>query len=93
MKQNGNNPKNGYNHQDYVTAVTFLNRTQIDCLDKMGKDFLFKQGHKLSRSKILSELVDFLAKVHVDVNKIDLERESLADGIMRQMKDEDKATG
>ncbi|MCM8796857.1 MAG: hypothetical protein NC923_03140 [Candidatus Omnitrophica bacterium] len=40
-------------------VVTFLNREEIDFLDKFGKDALFSSGAKLSRAKIISWLVDF----------------------------------
>ena len=51
-----------------ITCVTFLNREQIDCLDKISKDYMFKYGHKLPRSQILSELVNLL--LHLKINLI-----------------------
>jgi len=79
--------KNG-NHNNAATVVTFLNRHQIDYLDKVGKDCFFKYGHKLSRSKILFELVNFFLTTGIDIKKIDLEHECLCDGMLRLMRDE-----
>lgn len=47
-------------------VVTFLNRGEIDFLDKLGKDALFSTGLKLSRAKIISWLVDFMQKLNID---------------------------
>ena len=82
--------KNNNNNHDSVTTVTFLNRQQIDYLDKLGKDSLFMYGHKLSRSKTLSELVSLLMNMGVDFKEIDLNNESLSEGILRLMRDEHK---
>jgi len=46
-------------------VVTFLNREEVDFLDKIGKDALFSTGLKLSRAKILSWLVDFIEKLKI----------------------------
>ena len=81
--KNGNN-----NNNNSVTAVTLLNRKQIDCLDKLGKDCFFKYGRKLSRSKILSELVNLLMNMKVNIKKVDLENENLWEGILRVLKNE-----
>lgn len=47
-------------------VVTFLNRDEVDFLDKLGKDALFSTGIKLSRARIISWLVDFIEKLNVD---------------------------
>jgi len=39
-------------------VVTFLNRGEVDFLDKIGKDALFSSGMKLSRAKLIAWLVD-----------------------------------
>lgn len=41
-------------------VVTFLNREEVDFLDKLGKDALFSTGLKLSRVKLIAWLVDFM---------------------------------
>lgn len=69
-----------------ATVVTFLNRNQVDFLDKIGKDCFFKHGYKLSRSKILSELVQLLMNLGIDVEELDLNVESLREGLLRFIK-------
>jgi hypothetical protein len=58
--------------------VTFLDREEIDFLDKLGKDALFSCGIKISRAKILSWLVDFIQKLNLNGenirSEIDLEK-------------------
>ena len=46
-------------------VVTFLNRQEVDFLDKLGKDALFSTGLKLSRAKIISWLVDFMKEINI----------------------------
>ena len=46
-------------------VVTFLDRNQIDYLDKLGKDALFSTGVKFPRTRIISSLIDLLRKVNV----------------------------
>jgi len=80
------------NNNNEAAVVTFLNREQIDCLDKVGKDSFFKYGRKLSRSKILSELVDLLMRIEPYVEKLDLSDESLCEGILNLLRDRLKDT-
>ena len=47
-------------------VVTFLNRNEIDFLDKLGKDALFSTGTKLSRAKLIAWLVDFLKELKIN---------------------------
>jgi len=77
MKEKNNN---------HITVVTFLNREQVDYLDRIGKDCFFKYGRKLPRTKILSELVDFLMKLNIDLKDIKLDKESLSSGILKIIK-------
>lgn len=44
-------------------VVTFLDRQQVDFLDKLGKDALFSTGVKFPRTRIISALIDLLRKV------------------------------
>ena len=46
-------------------VVTFLDRSQVDYLDKMGKDALFSTGVKFPRTRIISALIDLLRKMNV----------------------------
>ncbi len=68
--------------KDKIRTVTFLTREQIDYLDKLGKDALFYQGHKISRSQILAELVNFLIGLGISMQEVDLHDETLADGLL-----------
>jgi len=47
-------------------VVTFLNRREMDFLDKLGKDALFSTGLKLSRAKLIAWLVDFMKELHIN---------------------------
>jgi hypothetical protein len=56
-------------------VVTFLNRDEVDFLDKLGKDALFSTGTKLSRAKLIAWLVDFLEKLRLNGNGIRSEKD------------------
>ncbi|KPK98984.1 MAG: hypothetical protein AMJ95_01640 [Omnitrophica WOR_2 bacterium SM23_72] len=56
-------------------VVTFLNRAEIDFLDKLGKDALFSTGSKLSRAKIIAWLVDFMKELNINGKNIKSERD------------------
>ena len=43
-------------------VVTFLDREQVDYLDKLGKDALFSTGVKFPRTRVISALIDLLRK-------------------------------
>lgn len=47
-------------------VVTFLNRNEVDFLDKLGKDALFSTGLKLSRTKLIAWLVDFMQELNIN---------------------------
>lgn len=46
-------------------VVTFLDREEVDFLDKVGKDALFSTGMKLSRAKLIAWFVDFIKKLNI----------------------------
>lgn len=46
-------------------VVTFLNRNQVDYLDKLGKDALFSTGVKFPRTRVISALIDLLRKINL----------------------------
>jgi len=56
-------------------VVTFLNRGEIDFLDKVGKDALFSCGTKLSRAKLIAWLVDIVKGLKLDGDGIRSERD------------------
>ena len=56
-------------------VVTFLNRNEVDFLDKLGKDSLFSTGLKLSRARLIAWLVDFVEKLKINGQGIKSERD------------------
>ena len=47
-------------------VVTFLTREELEFLDKLEKDAIFSTGKHISRSKIIEDLTDILAKTRMD---------------------------
>ena len=45
--------------------IASLNREQVDFLDKIGKDALFSAGVKLSRTQILSAMVNAIKRFNL----------------------------
>ncbi|MFA5118209.1 MAG: hypothetical protein WC695_05090 [Candidatus Omnitrophota bacterium] len=58
--------KNNLYQEKNQRVVTFLNRGEVDFLDKLGKDALFSSGLKLSRAKLIAWLIDFTKKLDID---------------------------
>jgi hypothetical protein len=56
-------------------VVTFLDREEVDFLDKVGKDALFSTGLKLSRAKIIAWLIDFIRTFAIDGENIKSEKD------------------
>jgi len=56
-------------------VVTFLNRDEVDYLDKLGKDALFSSGAKLSRAKLIAWLVDILKGLNISGENIKSEKD------------------
>lgn len=56
-------------------VVTFLNRDEVDFLDKLGKDALFSSGFKVSRAKLISWLIDILKGLKIDGENIRSEQD------------------
>ena len=52
-------------------VITMLGRSEVDFLDKLGKDALFTTGHKLSYNEILRGLIDFAMEMRISGEKID----------------------
>lgn len=62
------NPQDNPEIQQRV--IVFLNRDQVDFLDKLGKDTLFSGKKKLPRTKILSGLVNLLMDLDINAKGI-----------------------
>ncbi len=67
-------------------VVTFLNRDEVDFLDKMGKDALFSSGAKLSRAKLIAWLVDILQGLNISGENLKTEKD-LESKIMEVVKE------
>lgn len=63
MRTESNDPQTSAKQMHRV--VTFLDRNQVDFLDKLGKDALFSTGVKFPRTRIISALIDLLRKANV----------------------------
>ncbi len=64
-------------------VVTFLDREEVDFLDKVGKDALFSTGLKLSRAKLISWIVDFAKSL--EINGQDLKSEADLDKKLKEI--------
>ena len=67
------NPKSEIEKRERV--VTFLNRDEVDFLDKLGKDALFSSGTKLSRAKLIAWLVDMIKELNITGENIKSEKD------------------
>ena len=56
---------NGAFNQHSHRVVASLNREQVDYLDQLGKDAQFSSGTKLSRTQILSAMVNVLKRLNL----------------------------
>ena len=65
-------------------VVTFLNREEVDFLDKLGKDALFSSGMKLSRARLIEWMVDLFKSLNIAGEKIRSE-EDLKMQVMRAL--------
>ena len=70
------------NTQIQQRVIVFLNREQVDFLDKLGKDTLFAGKKKLPRTKIIAGLVNLL--IDLDINGKDI---SCLDDLKRKIKE------
>jgi len=75
----------------HTPTVAFLDRAQIDYLDKLNKDYFSKFGHHLARGHLLCELVDCLMKLNINLEELDPDKENLCTFILRKAKDAYKA--
>jgi len=51
-------------------VIALLGREQVDYLDKLSKDALFSTGTKLSRTKIISAMLDAIRQLHVTASGV-----------------------
>ncbi len=56
-------------------VVTFLNRDEVDFLDKVGKDALFSTGLKLPRARIIAWLIDLAKELRLNGDGIKSEKD------------------
>jgi len=76
----------GPSAKEKVRIVTYLPREHVDFLDKIGKDALFSNGLKLSRSETLKQLVELLKKLNVQVSDLDLINNDLSTALLKFLK-------
>jgi len=72
--------------KDKIRTVTFLSRRQVDFLNKLGNDALFHHGSKLSRTQILSEMINLLMELEIDIKDINLKETTLSKGVSKIIK-------
>jgi hypothetical protein len=72
---------NAQNRQLKQKVVAFLNREEIDFLDKLGKDAWFSTGAKLSRTQIIEALVNLMMDLGVKANGVS-SKEALKEHIL-----------
>ena len=82
------NHANGNAHR----VITFLTRDELDFLDKIGKDALFSAGAKLSRSKVISAIVNVMRKLNIDACGLSSKKE-LEHRIIKAMKNIEEKKG
>lgn len=66
-------------------VIASLSRAQIDFLDKIGKDALFSAGVKLSRTTIISAMVNALRRLEISTEGVSSKKE-LEDTILETVK-------
>ncbi|MBM3250410.1 MAG: hypothetical protein FJZ09_06190 [Candidatus Omnitrophica bacterium] len=73
-------------HKQKHKVVTFLDREEVEFLDKLKNDALFSTGHKLSYNDILKGLVDLAKDAHLDGENID-SIEKLEEKMLKKIKE------
>jgi enoyl reductase-like protein len=58
-------------HEVKHKVITFLDRKEVEFLDKLKNDALFTTGHKLSYNDILKGLVDLAIDAHFSAENVD----------------------
>ncbi len=65
MQDPENGSANSHHQARAHRVIASLNREQVDFLDKIGKDALFSAGVKLSRTQIVSAMVNVLLRMNL----------------------------
>lgn len=75
-------------------VVAFLNRGEMDFLDDLDKDIYFKYGVKISRSKLIEEIMEAFKEKDAQ-NREEIEQwicqKFMAEGLSSNKKDTEKA--
>jgi len=71
------------NDEKLQRVIAFLNREEVDYLDKIGKDAFFTKGTKLSRIKIIRAMIEAIRKLQIDGVNIKTE-EDLKNEILKR---------
>ena len=77
------------NHSPSHRVIASLNREQVDYLDKIGKDAQFSAGVKLSRTQILSAMVNALKRLELTgegITKAEQLEQRIVDAMMRGLR-------
>ena len=69
-------------------VVTFLDRQELDFVDRITKDILFSTGIKIPRSTILKELIDVFSKFSAKERNRTREYTGLVELLVEKTKDE-----
>jgi len=62
-------------HNPTHKVVTFLERKEVEFLDKLKNDALFSTGHKLTYNDILKGLVELAMDTHLDGQDVHSDKE------------------
>ena len=73
-----------YDDKRLHRVIAIMNRSEVDYLDKIGKDSLFTTGNKLSRIKILRAMVEAMKEIGIDGKDIKNE-EALKNEILKKV--------
>jgi hypothetical protein len=60
--KNGNGKK--------ARLIAMISRDEMDFIDRIGKDALFSTGHKLSRTEVVSAILDAVAQLPISGRNI-----------------------
>lgn len=77
-------------------VVTFLNRQELEFLDKLEKDMMFSTGKHISRTQILQDLAGLLARTNMNAtgvkDDVELERRMM-EAIVKMSQKQTKSQG
>jgi hypothetical protein len=73
-------------HNPTHKVVTFLERKEVEFLDKLKNDALFSTGHKLTYNDILKGLVELAMDTHLDGQDVHSDKE-LEEKMLKKIKE------